>query len=153
MRFHGSSSSGLSFAQISFNVLSLPIVMVQDLGALRTGAEDQKQLQTARKKHTGSLACALWQQLWSIIWVTQKKHAACHFLLGSHHPVQFHWIRSQHSQNTLPWPLFSRNGMVCPMSLFTQLWNIRETCFYEPGNWELRVKAIFSPMKAGELQV
>ena len=50
MRFHGSSSSGLSFAQISFNVLSLPIVMVQDLGALRTGAEDQKQLQTARKK-------------------------------------------------------------------------------------------------------
>ena len=60
---------------------------------------------------------------------------------------------SQHSQNTLPWPLFSRNGMVCPMSLFTQLWNIRETCFYEPGNWELRVKAIFSPMKAGELQV
>lgn len=61
--------------------------------------------------------------------------------------------RSQHSQNTLPWSLFSWNGMVCLMSIFTQLWNSRETCFCEPGNWELRVKAIFSPMKAGELQL
>ena len=61
--------------------------------------------------------------------------------------------RSQHSQNTLPWSLFSWNGMVCLMSIFTQLWNSRETCFCEPGNWDLRVKAIFSPMKAGELQL
>lgn len=39
MRFQGFSSNGLSFAQISFNVLSLPVVMVQGLGALRRGSE------------------------------------------------------------------------------------------------------------------
>ena len=41
-------------------------------------------------KHTGSLFCALWWQLWPLFF--QKEYASGHFLLGSHHPVQFYRI-------------------------------------------------------------
>ena len=44
-------------------------------------------------KHTGSFFCALWQQLWSILWVFWKEHAAGHFSLGRQHPVQLHRIK------------------------------------------------------------
>ena len=54
----------------------------------------------------------------------------------------------EHSQNILPWPLFSSNNMVCPGCVFTQLWNFREPCFREPGNWGLMAKAIFSPCES-----
>ena len=36
---------------------------------------------------------------------------------------------SKHSQNILPWYLFSWNGTVCPKSVFTQLWDCRDMCF------------------------
>ena len=50
---------------------------------------------------------------------------------------------SQPSQNTLPWPLLSSNGTVFPRSVFTELLNSQETCFCEPGNSDLIVKAVF----------
>ena len=49
---------------------------------------------------------------------------------------------SQQPQNTLPWPLFSWNGIVFPKSVFTKLWKWRETCFFEPGYWGLMAKEI-----------
>ena len=50
---------------------------------------------------------------------------------------------SQHSQNTLLWPFF--HGIVqCGLQVFTQLWNCRETCFFEHGIWGMISKAVFS---------
>ena len=59
-------------------------------------------------------------------------------LVGSHLTVQFHLIGyknygSQHSQNHLPWPLFSWNGTVCPRCIYTQHWNCREASFVNLG--------------------
>ena len=42
---------------------------------------------------------------------------------------------SQQSQNTLPWPLFSWNGMVCSRNVFTKPWNYMETCFCDMKVW------------------
>ena len=48
---------------------------------------------------------------------------------------------SQYSQNTLPWHLFSWNG-IGVLSVSLQLWNSQEIGFCEPGNWVIMVKAI-----------
>ena len=61
------------------------------------------------------------------------------------------WYGSQQSENTLPLDLFSWNGTMFPRSLFAQLWNCRETCFWEPGNWHLMEKEVFSHCKSWRL--
>ena len=62
---------------------------------------------------------ALWQQLSAILWVFRKERAACHFLLGSHHPVHFYQIRllttgmavnSPRTLPTEPWEHISLNS-------------------------------------------
>ena len=81
----------------------------------------------------------------------QKQSACCFRLeisLTTDSPNQRNnWYGNPHSQNTLPWPLFSWNGIVCPRCVFTQFWNFRETWFYEPGNWVLMARTICSPSK------
>ena len=70
------------------------------------------------------------------VWVFWKKQATCCFVLrGSHLTVQIHLkdnnkYGSQHSQNTLPWHLFSWNSTICPRCVFTKLWNCREVCLF-----------------------
>ena len=101
------------------------------------------------KDHTGSFFSSLQQQLWSSFWVFWKKLApatSCWKVIR--------WYRltyqgnqmgsSQHSQNSFPWPLFAWNGTLCPRSIFTELWNCRESWFYEPRNWGLLWKEVFS---------
>ena len=54
---------------------------------------------------------------------------------------------SQHSQNTLPRPLFWWNTILYHRSVFTQLWNCREICFLQPGNWGPKAKEVLSHCK------
>ena len=89
-----------------------------------------------QEKYAGWFFSSLQQQFWSSIWVLLKKQASCHFLLRSHLRVPFQLIRvnnrygSQHSQNTLPWPLFSWNLTVHPRSVFTQLSHAGKTSIF-----------------------
>ena len=82
----------------------------------------------------------------------QKQSACCFRLeisLTTDSPNQRNnWYGNPHSQNTLPWPLFSWNGIVCPRCVFTQFWNFRETCFCETGNWSLMAKLVLSPSES-----
>ena len=59
-------------------------------------------------------------------------------------PIRVKTGMAVNSYNTLPWPLFSWNGTLCPASIFTHLWNCRETYFCEPGSWGLMAKEVFS---------
>ena len=100
------------------------------------------------EKHTGSFFSSWQQQFRLSFWVFQKKHAACHFLLGGCLTVQNHLISvttdmAVNTHRTLPWQPFSWNGPLCHRCVFTQLWNSQETCFCEPGNWALTVKVVF----------
>ena len=102
------------------------------------------------KKHTGSFFFSLKQHILSNIWVFIKKQAVA-ILAGKSSDITVSTSQgnsrygSQHTQNTLTWHLFSCNGTVCPSCFFTQLWNRKETCFCEHGNWGLMAKAVFSP--------
>ena len=91
------------------------------------------------EKRTGSFFSSWQQQFWLSFWVFQKKHAACHFLLGGCLTVQNYLIRvttdkAVNTHRTLPWQPFSWNGPMCHRYVFTLLWNSQESCFCEPGN-------------------
>ena len=76
-----------------------------------------------------------------------KQKASSDFLLGSHltAPNQSNKENgSQHQQKNVPWNFFSRNGAAFPRSIFTKLWKHRATCFYEPGNWGLMAKDVYT---------
>ena len=102
------------------------------------------------KNHTGSFFFSLKQHILSNIWVFIKKQAVA-ILAGKSSDITVSTNQGnsrygrQHTQNTLTWHLFSCNGTVCPSCFFTQLWNRKETCFCEHGNWGLMAKAVFSP--------
>ena len=99
------------------------------------------------EKHTSSFSFSFQPHLSSWFWVFWNKKHASNFLLGSHLTVPNQSNNkngSQHSQNTIPWHFFSRNGTVFPRSIFTKLWKHRATCFYEPGNWGLMAKDVYT---------
>ena len=112
------------------------------------------------EKYTCSLFSSLLQQLWWSIWVFWEKQASCHFLARStFSSSQGHYrYGSQHSQNTLPWHLFSWNGTRCPKCVFTNLWNCREICLlvglfvFKPENLAWCQKQYFQHMKARKLK-
>ena len=62
-------------------------------------------------------------------------------------PIRVKTDMTVNSYNTLSWPLFSWNGALCPVSVFTQLWNCKETYFCGPGSWGLMAKKYFPSVK------
>ena len=46
------------------------------------------------------------------------------------------------SHSFLSWHLFLGTCTICPRCIFTPHWNSQETCFHEPGNWDLMVKQV-----------
>ena len=83
------------------------------------------------------------------IWNFWKKQAACHLKLWSRLTALFHLIRvtgmavNTHRTFFSLWPFF--HGLVqWVLQVFTQLWNCRETYFFEPGIWGMISKAVFS---------
>ena len=116
------------------------------------------------QKHTGWYFCLLWQQLLSLIWVFWNEHIAGHFLLGSHHPVQFHWIRiatgmGVNTHRTLPAGLSEHsplNALLMEWSHLSldslrQLSNYRDICFCLHGICSLMAEAACLCVTAGWL--